>query len=378
MTKKILFVTSKSFGGSGKYIECLADGLKEKGFICELIYSRSDVSQDKLIENAFDKVHFFQSQMSMSPISILKNIFKVRSLIKKGNFDWIHSHTSLGGLIGRLGGLFFYNKIKVAHTLHAFGADEFTPIPQKWIYWIIERMLDFMTDIYFCPSNYMKQYGKSIKVLNPNKCRVVHNSLPLPSPPVDPSKVSKKWRSEMNINANDVVYLFCGRIEKQKGVDVLVNAFALVDKTLNFKLVICGQGDDEKEIRNLITKHDLWPNIIWAGWQSNLEPFYCSSDVYIMPSRWESFGLVFLEAMNHSLPIISTSVQAIPEVVTDGEVGILSRSEDEVILAENIELMIKDSGLRLKLGIAGNKRVNSIFSYEQFVTGHSKVYESST
>ena len=288
--KRILFVTSKSFGGSGKYIECLADGLRKKGFKCELIYARSGVSQDKSLEDAFDKVHFFPCQVNMSPLGILKNIIKVRTLIKNKKFDWMHSHTSLGGLIGRLGAMFFYNKIKVAHTLHAFGADEFTPVPQKWFYWLIERILDPITDIYFCPSNYMKQYGKRIKVINTSKCRVVHNSLPLPEVPSNSSIISKQMRNELGINYEEVVFLFCGRIERQKGVDVLINAFSLVDKKLNYKLVICGEGDDQEDIKKLITKHELWSNIIWAGWQSNLESFYCSADIYIMPSRWESFG----------------------------------------------------------------------------------------
>lgn len=373
--KRILFVTSKSFGGSGKYIECLADGLRKKGFKCELIYARSGVSQDKSLEDAFDKVHFFPCQVNMSPLGILKNIIKVRTLIKNKKFDWMHSHTSLGGLIGRLGAMFFYNKIKVAHTLHAFGADEFTPVPQKWFYWLIERILDPITDIYFCPSNYMKQYGKRIKVINTSKCRVVHNSLPLPEVPSNSSIISKQMRNELGINYEEVVFLFCGRIERQKGVDVLINAFSLVDKKLNYKLVICGEGDDQEDIKKLITKHELWSNIIWAGWQSNLESFYCSADIYIMPSRWESFGLVFLEAMNHSLPIISTNVQAIPEVVADKEIGLLSPSEDKISLAKNIELLILDKNLRLKLGEAGNKRLKNFFKFEQFVSGHIDVYE---
>lgn len=373
--KTILFVTSKSFGGSGKYIECLADGLRKKGYKCELIYSRSGVSQDKSIEGAFDKVHFFPCQVNMSPVGILKNIIKVRTLIKNRKFDWMHSHTSLGGLIGRLGALFFYKKTKVAHTLHAFGADEFTPVPEKWVYWLIERILDLITDIYFCPSNYMKQYGKRIKVINTNKCRVVHNSLPLPEIPSNSSMLSNQLRNELGINSEEVVFLFCGRIERQKGVDVLVNSFALVDKKLNYKLVICGEGDDQEDIKKLITKHELWSNILWAGWQSDLESYYCSSDIYIMPSRWESFGLVFLEAMNHSLPIISTAVQAIPEVVVDGEIGFLCPSEDEISLAKNIELLILDKNLRLKLGEAGNKRLKNVFKFEQFVNGHIDVYE---
>ncbi len=373
--KKILFITSRSFGGSGKYIECLANGLRKKGYWCELLYARSGFVQDKLIESAFDKVHFFTEKVSISPLTILKNVAKVRSILIEGNFDWVHSHTSLGGLIGRLGAAISGNRITVAHTLHAFGADEFTPIPQKWIYWIIEKVLDIFTDIYFCPSAYMREYGTRIKLIKAAKCRVVYNALPLPSVPVDAPKISVGLRRELGIIPGEIVFLFCGRIEKQKGVDVLINALARVDKRLQVKLIICGEGEDTFVIKDLITKHNLWSSVIWSGWQSNLEPFYCCSDVYIMPSRWESFGLVFLEAMNHSLPILSTSVQAIPEVVIHGEVGLLSASEDYVSLANNIECMVSDKDIRMNFGCAGKIRVNEVFAFEKFINDHAAVYE---
>jgi len=116
-------------------------------------------------------------------------------------------------------------------------------------------------------------------------------------------------------------------------------------------------------------------NIIWAGWQSDLISFYAASDIYIMPSRWESFGLVFIEAMNFSLPIITTNVQAIPEVVEDRKVGLLSDSENEKQLSNNIKLLLEDEDLRIQLGRNGKECLKYKFTYENFVRGHSVVYQ---
>ena len=372
---KILFITSKSFGGSGRYIEVLAKGLKEKGYECDLLYFALGVDQDIDIEKPFRDIYHFPFEPSMSPIGMIKNIRFAISVIKNKKYSWVHSHTSLGGLLGRVANFLSNKNYKMAHTLHAFGADEFTPIPQKWIYWIIERILDLGTDVYFCPSNYMKLYGKRTFVINYKKCRVVYNSLPLKEPPNNLREISEQFKKSNNIKEDEVLFLFCGRIERQKGVDVLIKAFARVNTEINARLIICGEGEDMTSMMELADSKNVSSNIIWAGWQTNLDSYYSAADVYIMPSRWESFGLVFLEAMNYSLPILSCSVQAIPEVVSDGEVGLLSPSEDDLSLSENIKLMGSNKKLRLKMGTKGKMRQTNNFSYQAFVDGHDFEYK---
>jgi len=373
---RILFITSISLGGSGKYIEVLADGLRKCGFVCDLVYFSYGTKQDKSLEKVFQRVFYLDCEPSMSPLAIYKNICSVTSLMRNGQYDWAHSHTSLGGLYGRLGSFCSFNETKMAHTLHAFGASQFTPIVEKAIYWLIERVLDVMTDIYFCPSGYMRDYGQKTKVINASKCRIVYNSLPLPRPPYNANEICSVFRKQYDIDEEEIIFLFCGRIERQKGVDVLIRALSKIDSGLKVRLIVCGDGDEVATMQALAEEVDVASKVIWAGWQSNLEPFYCASNVYIMPSRWESFGLVFLEAMNHALPILSTSVQAIPEVVANGETGLLSQSEDYDALAKNIELLAEDGALRSKLGNAGKSRVDRIFTFQKFVDGHLAVYKS--
>ena len=88
-----------------------------------------------------------------------------------------------------------------------------------------------------------------------------------------------------------------------------------------------------------------------------------------MPSRWETFGLVFLEAMNYSLPILSTRTQAIPEVVEHSVTGLLSTNEDVPALARNMETLMTNSELRGQLGAHGNQRLP-----RGFPTTHSSIH----
>ena len=373
---RILFLTSKSLGGSGKYISSLASALRERSYYCELLYYPFGVDQDAEIESAFSAVHYFKSEPGFSPLSIISNLKKVRKTLKAGQFDWVHTHTSLGGLFGRLGSIGLGSYLKVGHTIHAFGADEFTPIPQKWIFWLVERFLDSFTKAYVSPSMYMLEYGRRTNLIRAEKVTVIYNSLPLKNLSREIIELRKHKRLEMCVSDDEIIYLFCGRLERQKGVDVLIKCLAKLPNDLKYRLVVCGIGQDEEELRTLAESLDVHEHIIWAGWQNDLQSFYAAADVFVMPSRWESFGLVFLEAMNHSLPVASTRAQAIPEVVVHGETGLLCAREDSDSFAKNLLTLALNSELRFCLGQAGKKRLESCFKFEKFVDEHIKWYNS--
>ncbi len=220
----------------------------------------------------------------------------------------------------------------------------------------------------------MVAYGKRIRVINPDKATVIHNSLPLQAPPSSVTATGSAKRASLGIGADEIVFLFCGRLEEQKGVDTLIAGFAQVPAALRCRLVICGIGEDEQELKAQATALNVDSRIHWAGWQSDVEPFYAMADVYVMPSRWESFGLVFLEAMNFSLPVVSTRTQAIPEVVADQKTGLLGGNGDVKALATNMTLLATDAELRRTMGMAGKVRLLEHFTFERFVEEHMAWY----
>jgi glycosyltransferase involved in cell wall biosynthesis len=369
----VLFITSKSLGGSGKYIACLAGGIEDQ-VSCELMYFCSGAAQDQEIERAFKSVHYFPRRPSFNPVALFKDVMFVRKVLRQGRYSAVHTHTSFGGLIGRIGAFLSGSRVKIIHTLHAYGADEFTPYPQKWLYWIIEKGLDALTDRYISPSRYTREYGTRIRLINPGKATVIYNALPLCAPPPSNRTERQEVRTRLGAGPDDIVFLFCGRFEKQKGVDILLHAIAQVRTTASFRVVLCGTGELEETLRRLAIRLGIQDRIVWLGWQPDLRAFYGASDVYVMPSRWETFGLVFLEAMNYSLPILSTRTQAIPEVVEHSVTGLLSTNEDVPALARNMETLMMNPELRSQLGAHGNQRLRTRFSYDAFIHSHLTLY----
>ncbi len=94
-----------------------------------------------------------------------------------------------------------------------------------------------------------------------------------------------------------------------------------------------------------------------------------------MPSLWEGFGLVLLEAMAQSVPVIASRVSAIPEIVVDGETGLLAEPRDVETLASHLSLLLNDTPLRRHMGMVGQERLETRFSADEMIRRTAEVYD---
>jgi starch synthase len=97
-----------------------------------------------------------------------------------------------------------------------------------------------------------------------------------------------------------------------------------------------------------------------------LERAYTECDIFVLPSKKEGLGIVYLEAMAHAKPVVAARVGGVPDVVVDGETGLLIAYDDAAGLAQALLTLLADSDLRRRLGDAGLERLRTQFSYEQF------------
>ena len=112
----------------------------------------------------------------------------------------------------------------------------------------------------------------------------------------------------------------------------------------------------------------------WLGWRADGADLIAAFDVLLLPSLWEGFGLVLLEAMSRRVPVIASRVSAIPEVVVDGETGILVDARDAPGLADAMSRLLDDRALRQHMGLLGAARLEARFSIERMVAGTLEVY----
>ena len=160
--------------------------------------------------------------------------------------------------------------------------------------------------------------------------------------------------------------LFVGRLEPRKGFDVLMKAIPIVLKENNdVHFDICGDG----EVTKKSALKEFSQNITFHGYKprEELEKLYENCDIFVAPSRYESFGIIYLEAMKYGKPVIACNSGGTPEVVKDGETGILIKPGDFLSLAKAISKLINDMGLRENMGKSGKHRTVSLFSIDQLV-----------
>jgi glycosyltransferase involved in cell wall biosynthesis len=161
-------------------------------------------------------------------------------------------------------------------------------------------------------------------------------------------------------HGDGVLSVLCvAHLYPRKNVSALLEAFARIDS--NATLRIAGTGPEAEALRRRAARPDLAGRVEVLGHVSfdALVAEYRRADVFCLPSRQEGFGIVFLEAMAAGLPIVAARAAAVPELVVDGECGILVPPGDAEALSAALEKLLSDADLRKRLGEGGQRRVRS-------------------
>ncbi len=161
------------------------------------------------------------------------------------------------------------------------------------------------------------------------------------------------------------------RLEPQKGVDVAVRALArLREVEPAAELVVLGEGPERGRLEGLARELDVPVHLL--GRVPDVAAWLSRADVLVHPARWEGFGLALLEAMLAQLPVVATRVSSIPEIVADGETGLLVPPEDPTALADALARVLADPGA---YGAAGRDRARAEFSVALMTDRTLAVYD---
>src|SRR5690606_14892666 len=128
------------------------------------------------------------------------------------------------------------------------------------------------------------------------------------------------------------------------------------------QLIIAGEGPLRPDLQTEAESLGLLDNIRFLGWCEDVPRLMGGLDMLLVPSLWEGFGLVILEAMSQCLPVVATSVSAIPEIVVPGETGLLVPARDTHALAEAMVTLLADRSLRRHMGLLAEDRLETHFS----------------
>jgi glycosyltransferase involved in cell wall biosynthesis len=185
-------------------------------------------------------------------------------------------------------------------------------------------------------------------------------------------------RAEFGFLPDDTVILSVSRLFPAKGPGDLIRAFALVHQVRpHARLVIVGREVEPgyaTQLKLLAVDLGVDQSVVFAGQRGDVPSLMAAADIYAMPSRFEPFGLVYLEAMAMQLPIVALDNGGTPEVVEAGTVGLLSPAGDLGSLVDHMLTLIDNPLLRQEMGRRGRERAETRFTIDRLARGCEDVY----
>ncbi len=301
----------------------------------------------------------------------LKFLWREWRLISSGNFDIVHAHFLRADAIG------FVATLHPRSVISLWGSDARLPNdggdPRRM--WLRRRALE-RTAIVTVPNGFLEDCARRI---SPRINRIeiipfgVHLDVFKPNETVSVSNSDPK-------DADKTCFLFAKpRLINLYGIDVLLKSFSDVSKKYpNAVLYIAGKGEPEqiKEFKTLIQQHNIEQQVIFTGAcnREQIADLMRQCDILVQPSRWESFGVVMLEGMAMGLPVISTKVGGVPELVRDGVTGLIVPPGNVDALTEAMLTLIMDKTKCQEFGTNGRKMVRELYDFNFHGGRMNKLY----
>ena len=177
--------------------------------------------------------------------------------------------------------------------------------------------------------------------------------------------------------AGETMIGIVGRLTPRKGHRLLLEALARISRErpgLSWRLVIVGEGEDEEALRRLAGELGLARRITWLGQRPDAPGLMAALDVFVLPSTVEAMPLTILEAMAAGVPVVATSIFGVPEIVFEGESGLLVPPGDALALARALTVLLENPELRRRFGEAGRRLHRSRFTVDRMAEETARVY----
>ncbi|NUM44919.1 MAG: glycosyltransferase family 4 protein [Anaerolineales bacterium] len=304
--------------------------------------------------------------------------------------DWLKGANEMARLAREIGARALYaNTVRAA--VYAAPAARLARLPFIW------HMRDFWLSEARPRHVWADGLGKSVLIANAarvltnshavakglppsSKIKVVHNALEIER--YDASLNGRSFRMTYGIPPTAPVVGVVGRLRPWKGQDRFVQAMAQVSKALpEARFLIVGseifgvQDAYEQALRQLVVTLGLAEKVIFTGQLSDVRLALAAMDVFVHPGEPEPFGLVNIEAMAMGKPVVAFGHGALPEIVVDGETGVLVPPGEGALLAEAVLGLLRDPTRGRQMGWAGRARVETHFTIQQTVAGVEQVLD---
>jgi glycosyltransferase involved in cell wall biosynthesis len=318
--------------GAAQSLTILASGLRDAGHDCRFITFEGKPYTEEMRVLGFD-AYPVRVRTKIDPLAVSNYIKLFRDL----KIDLVHTHLSTSSLNGCLAARLA--RIPCVATVHGMSG--------KLSFAFADRMIGVSKGVR------AHLVGQGVSA---SKIEVVYNGIPTP-----PETDRQEARREFGYTDSDLVVGTVARLTPMKGIDTLIRSFKSFSEVIpSGRLLLVGNGDGEAEYRALVGSLGLEEKVTFAGYRD--------------PVWKEAMGMSVVEAMMMALPVVSTDVGGLPEVVS-ADAGVLVPARDEKTMAAALLALANDEKLRRDLGEGARQRAKAVFGASEMVEETLAVYE---
>ncbi len=365
--------------GSERYLENIIPELKKHKVDISFLVIRHPKEKSKHIEFINNlrqngvTVYVFNSYFPISPLII----WKILRLIQQNSFDMLYSNLIYADFVAAVIKKLFFPSLLLLSVKHGYDEKFQTEYGLNHLK-LKTNLFSFITkwsaqtaDKVICISQSLKDFFNYGALIDSHKLITIPYGFNFNSIKLNPNIEEFQY--------GDPQIIVTGRLEKVKQHHLLIECLPeLVKEFPSITILMVGDGSLDKSLKQMGEKLGVKKNIQWLGFQKNVHNFIQASDIMVIPSSAEGFGLVVLESWFHAKPVIAFDVPAINEIINDGKNGILIKPFSKSSLLQAIKSLLKDKELLHKYGKSGQETQKRLYDINNMANKTLTVIEELT
>ena len=374
---KILhLIYTEAVSGAENYVKQLLPGLKQHGIDCHLVVVSPKKTAPAFTEycNELNGMGITTTLIIANRLSIIATAKKINTYLRKNNIKIVHSHLLNSDLIAAVLKTFFYRRLYLISSKHGY--------QEKVLQQYEPGMKIRLNDLYYHITKFtLRKINSNLAVSNAiaelfvnlgfskEKYPYIHHGITI--------KDFDKEACKLQCRKATPQLIIVGRIELFKGHHFLLDAMPEVVKVFpSTKLLVLGEGSEKANCIKKVAELGLQNHVEFLGFQPHPYSYISHSDIIILPSLFEPFGLVYIEAFALQTPVVAFNTPAGNEIMEDDNTAFLVKKRDSNALAQKIIYLLNNKEERDKLAARAHQKYQTHFTSEVMIKNTADWYLS--
>lgn len=371
--KVMQIIARMNVGGPAVLVADLMRNLDSSKFEARLVTGYCDENESDYLDEVATDIKAIRIPGFGRSISIgndLKAFFLLMREIRRFKPDIVHTHTAKAGVLGRVAAFLTRPSAKRIHTFHGHLLHGYFGSSKVQFVVFLEKMLRLITYKFVSIGNVVKADLVKAGIAKDRKFEVIYPGLQILD--LYPKLEARKT---LGLDSRKIYVVYVGRLTQVKRPDRLIDlGCSLKASYPTAHLIIAGAGELLEDL-TMRSESESLP-IIFLGWRNDIDKILSASDIAVLCSDNEGIPLTLIQASQAGLPIVSTNVGSVSDIVLDGVTGLLTEVSSKGLI-EGVSALLEDPVLGHRFGKAGQERAREFFSSRAMVERHQRLYSQS-